>query len=107
MDETWIYFYDPETKEQSEECRHSGLPCPKKFQTLKSARKVMASVLWDKDGIQLVSYFEKECNNHSQLLHPSLAKVKQALVSKKRGSYQKECCFSRTMPACTQLPLHS
>lgn len=31
----------------------------KKFQTLKSASKVMASVLWDKDGILLVDYFKK------------------------------------------------
>lgn len=59
MNETWIYFYDPETKEQSGECGHSGLPCPKKFQTHKSASKVMASVLWDKDRLLLVDYFEK------------------------------------------------
>jgi len=32
---------------------------PKKFQTLKSASKAMASVLWDKDGILLVDCFEK------------------------------------------------
>jgi hypothetical protein len=31
--------------------------------------------------------------------------VKQALVSKQRGSCQKEYCFSRTMPARTQLKL--
>ena len=29
-DETWIYCYDPETKEQSKEWRHSGSPGPKK-----------------------------------------------------------------------------
>jgi hypothetical protein len=33
--------------------------------------------------------------------------VKQALVSKQRGSCQKKCCFSRTMPARTQLPSQS
>jgi len=31
MDETWLYHYDLETKQQSVEWRHSGLPCPKKF----------------------------------------------------------------------------
>jgi len=30
MDETWIYFYDLETKEQSEKWTDSGSPCPKK-----------------------------------------------------------------------------
>ena len=28
MDETWLYHYDPETKQQSMEWRHSGLPRP-------------------------------------------------------------------------------
>jgi len=29
MDETWLYHYGPETKQQSVEWRHSGPPCPK------------------------------------------------------------------------------
>jgi len=29
MDETWLYHYDLETKQQSMEWRHSGSPCPK------------------------------------------------------------------------------
>ena len=31
MDKTWLYHYDPETKQQSMEWRHSGSPCPKKI----------------------------------------------------------------------------
>ena len=31
MDETWLYHYDPETKQQSMECRNSGSPRPKKI----------------------------------------------------------------------------
>jgi len=30
MDETWLYRYDSETKQQSREWRHSGSPHPKK-----------------------------------------------------------------------------
>jgi len=30
MDETWLYHYDPETKQQSLKWRHSGSPRPKK-----------------------------------------------------------------------------
>jgi hypothetical protein len=26
MDETWLYYYDPETKQQSIEGQHSGSP---------------------------------------------------------------------------------
>jgi len=31
MDKTWLYRYDPETKQQSMKWQHSGSPCPKKF----------------------------------------------------------------------------
>ena len=31
MDETWLYHYDPETKQQSVEWRHSGSHRPKRF----------------------------------------------------------------------------
>jgi len=37
MDETSLYHYDPETKQQSMEWRHGGSPHPKKFQVQKSA----------------------------------------------------------------------
>jgi len=39
MDETWLYRYDPETKQLSMEWRHSGSPRYKKFQVQKSAGK--------------------------------------------------------------------
>jgi len=44
IDETWLYHYDPETKQQSREWRHSGSPRPKKFRVQKSAGKVLASI---------------------------------------------------------------
>jgi len=31
MEETWLYHYDSETKQQSMEWLHSGSPHPKKF----------------------------------------------------------------------------
>jgi len=37
MDETCLYHYDPETKQQSMEWRYSGSPRPKKFRVQKSA----------------------------------------------------------------------
>jgi len=49
MDETWLYHYDLETKQQSVEWRHSGSPHPKKFRVQKSAGKVLASIFWDQD----------------------------------------------------------
>ena len=43
MDETWLYHYDPETKQQSMEWWHSGSPRPKIFRVQKSAGKVLSS----------------------------------------------------------------
>lgn len=51
MDETWVHYYDPKTKEQSKEWL-------KKFLVKKSTGKVLASVFCDKDGINLMDYFK-------------------------------------------------
>jgi hypothetical protein len=53
MGETWLYHYDPETKQHSMEWRHSGSPRPtqKKIRVQKSAGRVLASIFWDQDGI--------------------------------------------------------
>jgi len=56
MDETWLYHYGPETKQQSMEWRHSGSPRPKKFLLQESTRKVLASIFLDQDGIFLTDY---------------------------------------------------
>ena len=59
MEETWLYHYDPETKQQSMEWRHSGSPHPKKFRVQKYIGKVLASIFWDQDGILLIDYLPK------------------------------------------------
>jgi len=59
MDETWLYHYDTETKQQSVEWQHSGSPRPKKFRVQKSAGKVLALIFWDQDGIVLIDYLPK------------------------------------------------
>jgi len=59
MEETWLYQYDPETKQQSMEWRHSGSPRPKIFRLQKSAGKVLASIFWDQDGILFTDYLPK------------------------------------------------
>jgi hypothetical protein len=72
--------YDPETKEQSKECRHSGSPRPKKFKTQTSSSKVMACVFWDKHGILLVNHLEK--------VEPSWQAFEKSLVSR-------QCCSAQ------------
>jgi len=59
MDETWLYHYDSETKQQSMEWRHNGSPRPKLFRVQKSAEKVVASIFWDQEGILVIDYLPK------------------------------------------------
>jgi len=47
VDETWIHYFTPETKEQSKQWTSSGEPVPKKAKTVKSVGKIMAIVFWD------------------------------------------------------------
>jgi hypothetical protein len=59
MDETWLYHYDPETKQQSVEWRHIGSPRPKRFRVQKTTGKFLASIFLDQDGILLSNYLPK------------------------------------------------
>ncbi|GBN30911.1 hypothetical protein AVEN_152138-1 [Araneus ventricosus] len=60
VDETWISYYTPETKEQSKRWVFKGDPAPKKAKTVKSAGKVMPTVFWDARGIIYVDYWPKD-----------------------------------------------
>ena len=50
-DETWIYCYDPETKQQSAQWKSPGSPRPKKARQVKSKIKSMLIVFFDCRGI--------------------------------------------------------
>ena len=51
VDETWIHWYTPETKQQSKQWISPDESAPKKAKTVPSARKVMATVFWDSQGV--------------------------------------------------------
>ena len=46
VDETWIYYFIPETKEQSKQWTSPGEPALKKAKTVKLAGKVMATAFF-------------------------------------------------------------
>ncbi|KAL4118897.1 hypothetical protein QTP88_011778 [Uroleucon formosanum] len=54
-DETWVYHFTPESKQQSMEWRHSFSPQKRKFKVTQSARKIMATVFWDRKGVLLAN----------------------------------------------------
>jgi len=93
MDETWLYNYDPETKQQSVEGRHSGSPRPKKFRVQKSAGKVLASIFWDKDGILLTDYLPKGQTINAENYSSLLVQLKDILKAKRRRKVTKGVLF--------------
>ncbi|GFQ75090.1 mariner Mos1 transposase [Trichonephila clavata] len=50
-DESWVYGYDPEAKQQSSQWKIPGSPRPKKARQVRSKIKVMLIVFFDADGI--------------------------------------------------------
>jgi len=93
MDETWLYHYDPETKQQSMEWRHSGLTCPKKFRLQKSAGKFLVSNLWDEDCILLTDYLPKGQTINAEYYSYLLVKLKDILKENLRGNFTKGLLF--------------
>ena len=53
VDETWVHHYDPTSKQQSSQWKHTDSPPPKKFRVCKSAGKVMLICFWDCKGVIL------------------------------------------------------
>jgi hypothetical protein len=80
MHEIWTHIYNPEAREQCKEWRHSSSQCLKKLKTQKSPRKVLAIVLWDRDGIVLGDRLEKGATIMVKYYVPHLDKLKQQLV---------------------------
>jgi len=93
MDETWLYYYDPETKQQSMEWRHCVSPRPKKFRVHKSAGKVLASIFWDQDGILLIDYLPKGQTINAEYYSLLLVQLKDILKKKRRVKGTKGVLF--------------
>jgi len=93
MDETWLYHYDLETKQQSMKWQHSGSPCPKKFQVQKSTGKVLASIFWDQDGILLIDYLPKGQTINAVYYSSLLVQLKDILKEKCCGKVTEAVLF--------------
>jgi len=93
MEETWLYHYDPQTKQLSMEWRQSSSPRPKKFRVQKSAGKVLASIFWDQDGVLLNDYLPKDQTINAEYYSSLLVQLKNILKEKRRGKVVKGVLF--------------
>ena len=76
-DETLAHHYKPETKRQSMEWHHPQSPRKKKFKTTPSAGKLMVTVFWDMDGVNLVDVMTRGETINSNAHIRTLQKLKQ------------------------------
>jgi len=93
MDETWLYHYDPETKQQPLKWWHSGSPRPKKYRVQKSAGKVLASIFWDQDSILLIDYLPKGHTINAEYFSFLLVQLKDISKKIRRGKVMKGVLF--------------
>lgn len=89
-DETWIYYYDPPTKQQSMEWRKGSETLPATTQHEKSAMKVMASVFWGVKGIILVEFLPKNTTVTGRYYAEQMHRLRNAIKEKRRGLLSRE-----------------
>jgi len=95
MEETWLYHYDPDTKQQSMEWRHSGSPrpAPKSSEWKNPLEKFSPRFFWDHDGILLTDYLPKGQTINAEYYSSLLVQLKDILKEKRRGKFTKGALF--------------
>jgi len=93
MYETWLYHYDPETKKESMEWRHSGSPRPKKCREQNSDGNVLALIFWDQDSILPIDYLHKGQTINAEYYSSLLVQLKDILKEKHRRKIPKGVLF--------------
>jgi len=93
MGETWLYHYEPETKQQSMESRHRNSPHPKNSECKTPLEKFSPRFFWDQDSILLIDCLPKgqTINAECQLSLP--VQLKDILKGKRRRKVTKGVLF--------------
>jgi len=102
MDENWLYHYDPETKQQSMEWRHSGSPRPKKFGCKNPLENFSPRFFCDQDSILLIDYLPKGQTINAEYYSSLLVQLKDILKEKRHGKVTKGVLFLRDNASADQ-----
>ena len=86
-DETYVYQYDPETKQQSSVWLFPGQPAPQKCRRARSANKQMIAVFFSKSGhVATVPLEERRTVNAEWYINICLPKVIEAWSARRPGT---------------------
>ena len=84
-DETMVLYYDPLSKRESMEWRKPGEKRPRKAKVTQSAKKIMATIFWDAEGILLIDYKERNTTVNAEYYAQLLNQLRQKIKEKRRG----------------------
>jgi histone-lysine N-methyltransferase SETMAR len=93
MNETWIHHYTPESKQQSKHWIEVGCSAPNKTRSVSSAGGVMASVVWDAEGILFIDYLEKGKTITREYYSNLLTRLDEKIHEKSSGLQKKKLIF--------------
>ena len=83
--ESWFYYYEPESKRSSMEWTAPGSKPPVKPRTMASAGKRMASVFWDQEGILLIKWLPQGSTINSEYYCELLGELRESIKNQRRG----------------------
>jgi histone-lysine N-methyltransferase SETMAR len=88
-----IHHYTPESKQQSKQWTEAGCSPPKNTRSVPSARKFMASVFWDTEGILFIDYLENGKTITGVYYSSLLTRLDEKIRQKKPGLQKKKIIF--------------
>jgi len=93
MDKTWLYHYDPETKQKSMEWRHGGSPRPQNSVCKNPLEIFSPRIFCDPDGALLIDYLQKDQTINTEYYSSLLVQLKDTLKEKRHGKVTKGVLF--------------
>jgi len=93
MDETWLYHYDPEAKNNQWSGGTAAHPTPKKSECKNPLENFSPRFFWDQDGILLTDYLPKGQTINVAYYSSLLVQLKDILKEKRRGKVTKVVLF--------------
>jgi len=92
MEKTWLYHYDPETKQQSMEWWHSGSPCPKNSECKNPLENFSPRFFGIKTASSIDNLPKGQTINEEYYLS-LLVQLKDILKERRRGNLTKWVLF--------------
>ena len=83
QNETWVHHFDP-VKNAEQTLKAQWLSPPKKFKRVHSAEKVVASIIWDSQGVIMIDYLEEGSAINSAYYTGELRRLRQEFARKRR-----------------------